>query len=114
AGVQQLVPPDGARWGKTAIHAPGDGKLSLRRFPKPLGSWDNNFMRNSKTISSEARSQLVRRLQEGDEREIRAYVSTLRQSITKYAQPLDVGRKLIDDAMKSASLTDLLHEIREQ
>ena len=71
-------------------------------------------MRNSKTISAEARSELVKRLQDGNESEIQAYISALKRDVAKYAQPLRDGRKIIDDAMKTASLTDLLRESREQ
>ena len=71
-------------------------------------------MRNSRTISAEARSELVKRLQDGSESEIRAYISALKQGIAKYARPFQAGRKVIDDAMKTASLTDLLNESREQ
>jgi hypothetical protein len=69
-------------------------------------------MRNS--ISVEARAELVKQLQGGNEHEIRAYISALKQRVAKYAQPLKAGRKVIDDAMKTALLTDLLHESREQ
>ena len=71
-------------------------------------------MRNSRTISAEARAELVKRLQDGNEHEIRAYISALQQHVAKHAQPLQAGRKVIDDAMKTVPLTDLLHESREQ
>jgi hypothetical protein len=99
---------------KIPMNCVSGGRLLLSEFPKDCGTWDNKAMRNSKTISAEARAELVKRLQDGNEHEIRAYIAALQRHIAKYAQPLQAGRKVIDDAMKAASLTDLLHESREQ
>src|SRR5215813_11048272 len=65
---------------------PGDGLLSVE-LAKERGTWKNRIMRNSRTISAEARSELVKRLQDGSESEIRAYISALKQGIAKYARP---------------------------
>jgi ribonuclease HII len=80
----------------------------------PSAKWDNKSMRDSKTISREARSALIEQLQEGHNHEIRAYFSELKQSVAKYDQPLQAGRRVIDDAMKTASITEILRESREQ
>ena len=48
------------------------------------------------------------------EPEIQAYISSLKQHYSKYRLSLEAGRKVIDGAMKDASLTDVLYEAREQ
>ena len=47
------------------------------------------------------------------EPEIRTYISSLKQTYAKYHLSLEAGRKIIDDAMKNASLTAVLYEARE-
>jgi hypothetical protein len=70
-------------------------------------------MRNSKTLSANE-MQAAKQLQKLSDPEIRAYISSLQRDYAKYRQPLNAGRKIIDDAMKTASLTDVLYESREQ
>jgi hypothetical protein len=70
-------------------------------------------MRNSKTLSPN-QIQAVKRLQKFIDPEIRTYISSLQRDYAKYRQPLKAARKIIDEAMKTVSLTDVLHESREQ
>ncbi len=71
-------------------------------------------MRNSKTLSPNEQLAAVKRVHGLSEPEIRTYISSLKQSYVKYRLPLDAGRTIIDDAMKTTSLTDVLYESREQ
>jgi hypothetical protein len=71
-------------------------------------------MRNSKTLSTRGERKTAKRLRDLDEPEIRAYISSLKESYSKYRQPVVAGRRIVDGAMKNASLTALLYESREQ
>lgn len=71
-------------------------------------------MGNSKTLPPNGQPDTITRVQCLAEAEIRVYISSLKQSYAKYRMPLDAGRKVIDDAMKTALLTNVLYESREQ
>ena len=71
-------------------------------------------MRNPKTLSANEQLELIKRLKNGSQAEIRTYISSLKQSFGKYGQSLHASRKIIDSAMKTGSLTDVLYKSREQ
>lgn len=71
-------------------------------------------MRNTKTMLPGEQLETTIRVLALAEPEIRAYISSLKQQYGKYRLSLEAGRKVIDDAMKTASLTAVLYEAREQ
>ena len=71
-------------------------------------------MRNAKTVSTNDGWEAILRVQAMMEPDIRAYITSLKQSYARYNMPLDAARKLIDDAMKSSALTTVLYEMRQQ
>ena len=48
------------------------------------------------------------------EPEIQSYISSLKNRHRGYRMPLEKGRKLIDEAMATKTLTGVLYEAREQ
>ena len=58
-------------------------------------------------------ASLVLKLQSLMDPSIQTYVSDLRTKYRKYAMPVEEGRKVVDEAMGSASLTALLYEMRQ-
>lgn len=71
-------------------------------------------MGRGRTVSRNGQLDTLIRLQSLTQPEIHAYISSLKQTYAKYEMPFAAGRKIIDDAMKTASLTQVLYEAREQ
>ncbi|MBI2917798.1 MAG: hypothetical protein HYY01_07355 [Chloroflexi bacterium] len=57
---------------------------------------------------------LVLRLQALAEPEVASYIASLKKRFNRYAMPIDEARKVVDSAMGTRTLTELLHEAREQ
>ena len=70
-------------------------------------------MSKGKTFAGGQNEMLVR-IQNLAEPEIRAYVSSLKHRYGKDRMPLEKARSVIDDAMGHRTLTELLYETREQ
>ena len=70
-------------------------------------------MRHTKSVLPIDQIDTVVRMQAVVEPEIQTYISSLKQTYAKYRLSLEAGRKLIDDSMKTASLTAVLYEARE-
>jgi len=62
-------------------------------------------MRNPKTISANEQLELIKRLKNGSQAEIRTYISSLKQSFGKYGQSLHARRKIIDSATLLSKIT---------
>ena len=71
-------------------------------------------MSHNRMASKRGQLNRTMRVQDLTQPEIRAYISSLKQTYAKYDVPLRAARKAIDQSMKNESLTAILYEARKQ
>lgn len=71
-------------------------------------------MQADRRMYSESRASALLKLQAALDPSIEAYVTGLKTKFKKYQMPVEQGRRLIDEAMGSRALTDLLYEVRQE
>lgn len=71
-------------------------------------------MSRNRSMLRQTQTSLALRLQALTQPEIHAYISSLKKGRQRYHMSLREGRKVIDEAMGTATLTGVLYESRDE